>query len=84
MACSESVSTYSFASWSLENVPNLYILDDTGKIIYSKGDIKLPEMQKNRRQEEGTVVNDTFYNFMTIESNNWTILLNIHSFCHVY
>ena len=31
-------------------------------------------MQKNRRQEEGTVVNDTFYNFMTIESNNWTIL----------
>ena len=59
---------------NLENVPNLYILDDTGKIIYSKGDIKLPEMQKNRRQEEGTVVNDTFYNFMTIESNNWTIL----------
>ena len=59
---------------NLENVPNLYILDDTGKIIYSKGDIKLPEMQKNRRQEKGTVVNDTFYNFMTIESNNWTIL----------
>lgn len=59
---------------NLENVPNLYILDDTGKIIYSKGDIKLPEMQKNRRQEEGTVVNDTFYNFMIIESNNWTIL----------
>ena len=60
---------------NLENVPNLYILDDTGKIIYSKGDIKLPEMQKNRRQEEETVVNDTFYNFMTIESNNWMILI---------
>ena len=44
---------------NLENVPNLYILDDTGKIIYSKGDMKLPEMQKNRRQETGTVVNDT-------------------------
>lgn len=59
---------------NLENVPNLYILDDTGKIIYSKGEIKLPEMQKNRRQEEGTVVNDILFSSMTMESNDWTIL----------
>ena len=60
---------------NLENVPNLYILDDTGKIIYSKSEMKLPEMQKNRKQETETVVNDILFDSLTIESNGWTIFL---------
>lgn len=66
-----------------ENISTIYVLDDTGKIIVSRSDMKLPEVQE--KLKDSNEVNgirrlsdvDTLFESKNIKGINWKILTGV-------
>ena len=65
------------------DVPTIYILDDTGKIVTSRPGVKLPDVQKILQStESGSAISKKdgkriLYEETVIESNGWQILTGV-------
>lgn len=67
-----------------EDVPVLYILDETGKIVASRSTIKMPRVQEilSRATEDGVIAEENgeriLFEKIEIEHNGWKILTGVN------
>lgn len=72
-----------YSSIASVDVPVIYILDDTGKIVASRSEIKLPEVQEILESaENGSTISSNneqriLYEETTVEGSGWKILTGV-------
>lgn len=60
-----------------EDVPDIYILDQTGQIVYSRAETKLPELQKVLNGKTMQVANNRVFSAAKISTFGWKILTGV-------